>query len=718
VHVRVARRIADLQKQRHPLVQRRAPRLVVRQEILAVDVLHRHVGPAGARDAAVVQPRDAGVIELGEDLAFRLEALGAAAQLRPKQLERYALAESALDALREEDLAHAARAQRPHDAKGADGGIGRRFGRLAGRFGLRPDRRALEETAAGVRQRYQVLLALAQRRLGDAGLTQKPVAIRQRQVERAVQQPFDPTFERDRGHVIEDTPASACVSGFGSLLRIPSGETSMKHVGARSILTGSLVVAVSVVAAGWVRAAGPVYDVNSPFDYVDAAFNGICDTGGICNGVPCCTLRAALMEANLLGSSEEVTINLPAGTYHLNIPIGAQDGHANGDLNVLEFVKVRIAGVGPDLSIIDASQLQDRAIAVEYGAVLTLSDLRIQGGRPPVGTGRIGGGVGGGIYNGRGNVTLLRCLVRDNQTTGGQHGGGIYSDQGSLTLLDSVVRVNAGYSGGGIFSSGATTSIVRSTVNGNATGAGGYGGGVYQYQGNMTIVNSTISSNAANHGGGLSVNGVSSASPTALSNVTMADNTTSGAYPAGSQAFFADSSVVLSNSMFHNGDLGCEAATVTSNGYNMIASPGNCSIIGSWISGDPPFSGALAPLGSNGGVTATQALAPNSYAVDAGDPAGCVDPLGLGSTLTTDQRGVKRPIGARCDLGAFEVEPIGDANGDGVVDVADVFYLVNFLFAGGPVPKGRANVDGIAGITVADVFYLINFLFAGGKPPV
>jgi hypothetical protein len=29
----------------------------------------------------------------------------------------------------------------------------------------------------------------------------------------------------------------------------------------------------------------------------------------------------------------------------------------------------------------------------------------------------------------------------------------------------------------------------------------------------------------------------------------------------------------------------------------------------------------------------------------------------------------------------------GDVNGDGVVDVADVFYLINFLFAGGPAPK-------------------------------
>jgi hypothetical protein len=29
----------------------------------------------------------------------------------------------------------------------------------------------------------------------------------------------------------------------------------------------------------------------------------------------------------------------------------------------------------------------------------------------------------------------------------------------------------------------------------------------------------------------------------------------------------------------------------------------------------------------------------------------------------------------------------GDVNGDGVVDVSDVFYLINYLFAGGPAPK-------------------------------
>jgi hypothetical protein len=57
-------------------------------------------------------------------------------------------------------------------------------------------------------------------------------------------------------------------------------------------------------------------------------------------------------------------------------------------------------------------------------------------------------------------------------------------------------------------------------------------------------------------------------------------------------------------------------------------------------------------------------------------------------------------------------------NGDGIVDVLDVFYLINRLFASGPAPLGPANVNGDQALDVLDVFYLINFLFAGGPVPV
>src|SRR6185369_15017067 len=60
----------------------------------------------------------------------------------------------------------------------------------------------------------------------------------------------------------------------------------------------------------------------------------------------------------------------------------------------------------------------------------------------------------------------------------------------------------------------------------------------------------------------------------------------------------------------------------------------------------------------------------------------------------------------------------GDVNADGNVDVADVFYLINALFASGPAPVCSGDVNGDTQLDVGDVFYLINYLFASGPPPV
>ena len=63
----------------------------------------------------------------------------------------------------------------------------------------------------------------------------------------------------------------------------------------------------------------------------------------------------------------------------------------------------------------------------------------------------------------------------------------------------------------------------------------------------------------------------------------------------------------------------------------------------------------------------------------------------------------------------------GNVNGllDDVVNVADLTYLVNFLFKGGAAPPVMAeadvNADGI--VNVSDLTYLVNFLFKGGPAP-
>ena len=63
---------------------------------------------------------------------------------------------------------------------------------------------------------------------------------------------------------------------------------------------------------------------------------------------------------------------------------------------------------------------------------------------------------------------------------------------------------------------------------------------------------------------------------------------------------------------------------------------------------------------------------------------------------------------------------LGDPNSDGAINVADVIYLISYLFKGGPVPlpiseSGDANCDGK--VNVADIVYLVAYLFKGGPKP-
>jgi hypothetical protein len=67
----------------------------------------------------------------------------------------------------------------------------------------------------------------------------------------------------------------------------------------------------------------------------------------------------------------------------------------------------------------------------------------------------------------------------------------------------------------------------------------------------------------------------------------------------------------------------------------------------------------------------------------------------------------------------FWVEDYGDANGDGAVGVADIVFLINYLFKNGPPPNPLASGDenGDCELNPADVIYLLNYLFRGGPPP-
>ncbi|HKC26319.1 MAG TPA: dockerin type I repeat-containing protein, partial [Thermoanaerobaculia bacterium] len=395
---------------------------------------------------------------------------------------------------------------------------------------------------------------------------------------------------------------------------------------------------------------------------------------------------------------------------------------------------------GAATTIVDANQL-DRGFYVATAADATLSRLTVRNGKPTMFQ-----FSGGAVFvHASSTLTLDHAILESSVVGSGELGGCVRSD-GTLNVLDSTLRLcTAGY-GGGIGSVGGSVTVSRSTITTNtasSTNGGGIwsetptsidhsaivyntapigaGGGVEIASASLTAWDTTFGWNSASSlGGGIYV-GATTGTNT-LKNVTVVLNTVGLGENIGGDAggiyVTASKSVGLYNSALHGNSNDYSRVTtncvgsIVSNGFNVISDATGCSVSGAFVPSDP----LVGLLKDNGGTTPTFMLSPGSPAVDSGPVTGCTDPLG--AALTTDQRGVKRPIGTHCDLGAVEVELVGDVNGDGVRDVQDIFYLINFLFAGGEVPLGRANVNGDSVIGVADVFYLINFLFAGGQPPI
>jgi len=370
-----------------------------------------------------------------------------------------------------------------------------------------------------------------------------------------------------------------------------------------------------LLAGGGSVAQAATFTVNSTADTVDTTpGNGVC-----ADGSGKCSLRAAIMEANALGGAD--TITLPAGTYVLTIPGSGENAAATGDLDIRDDVSIN--GAGATTTIIDGAAL-DRVLDTFAGAV-TISGVTIQNGSPP------GGSAGGGILN-SGTLTLDHCTVSGNfQPIGfAIHGAGI-SNGGTMTLSDSTVSSNSGFLGGGIHNSGTMT-LTNSTVSSNS---GIQGAGIYNNSGTMTLTNSTVSNNSVSSNPGASAIHATAGASNTFRNTIVA-NTIGGnnCYTAGPP--FASIGSNLSS------DASCA-----------FAGPGDLN------STDP----LLGPLANNGGPTQTHALCtaagvPDasctglSPAIDAGDNVGCPG---------ADQRGVARPQGAACDIGAYEVGSLATA---------------------------------------------------------
>ncbi len=358
-----------------------------------------------------------------------------------------------------------------------------------------------------------------------------------------------------------------------------------------------------------------------------------------------CSLRQLVeYENGLTAPSPPDVIVVPSGTYELT----------NGTLSIAQALV--IVGAGARTTIVDMSLSaypeRQRVFDTQNPgeSAIGIFGLEIKGGIADADSNEIDGDFGGDIRN-----------------------------KGSLVLSEDWITEGTASAGGGISNDGGTLVLERSLVSDNhvTTGSLAEGGGILNYgyagceggcagkKAVMAVEDSTVADNEATLGAGifsLSEDGVSDENGVSVIDSTIAYNSTQGELGAGLLAYngttiAVDGSIVAYNGYTSSGKVtysNCLAASpatiVAPLGYDLETGT-DCGFTstGDLQNTSPDFSSSEPK--NNGGNTNTFALEPTSPAVDTipkSDSLLCEN---------LDQRGVARPQGAACDIGAFELAP-------------------------------------------------------------
>jgi len=406
----------------------------------------------------------------------------------------------------------------------------------------------------------------------------------------------------------------------------------------------------------------------------------------------------------------------------------------------LSHVRMRFNGPGAAIAseeatlTIVASEIADQtgnAAIFHQGGPALIQTTRIHHTRP-----------GAAILVPGGEVTVLDSVVDHNQ------GGGIDND-GALRVERCLFEANSREDDS---DTAATTAGLAGTVGETAvtntdgaiivssTIVGHRGGGLWNEQGNMALINVTVSGNSAHLGAG----GVNNAGTMQIRSSTITGNQAADGSVAGGLQSYEDSanslsisnSIVAGNMRIDDGPVDC-TGPIESAGFNLIGDTTGCGGFASATSDLLDVDPLLEPLAPNGTSTPTHALAADSPALNAGDPR--APESNLVACPRTDQRGVGRERGGRCDIGAFEATfecgngvvdegepcddgnmvagdccsplciieaPAGDCDGDGAVDIGELVRAVDSALA--PPPPLQC----LAADSDGDGFVAINDLIA------
>jgi hypothetical protein len=346
-------------------------------------------------------------------------------------------------------------------------------------------------------------------------------------------------------------------------------------------------------------------------------------------------------------------------------------------ISVYQYTLV-LQGPGSANLTIDAGNASSAFYHVGHGT-LYLSDLTIANGAYS-GPGPEGGCIWSASNVALSNSIVTHCAVSSTDANNQASGGGVYT-RGNLTLVHSTItdshaiglngafsRGGAAYVQGGFASLDSTVSYSTASASGSSHGLSGGA----EVHGNVAIDSSTIAGNTADYFGGLDIlatpgatanivnstisnnsgiigyGGVYTNVPLTLSSSTIAFNKSVGSsYLAG---LYAEAALTLQNTIIADNagklgprDLGVAQGFAVTGANNIITS--------SFPPVPPSVASTACPrldlLASNHGTTRTHGLHLISPAIDQGDAG----------SLTIDQRGAPRGVGAGDDIGSFERQP-------------------------------------------------------------
>jgi uncharacterized repeat protein (TIGR02543 family) len=306
---------------------------------------------------------------------------------------------------------------------------------------------------------------------------------------------------------------------------------------------------------------------------------------------------------------------------------------------------ITINGPGADLLTVSAGGAS-RVISEEGSGPrnITLRDLTLADGLGPAPS------AGGALFSNSGNITLERVVMRNNNSLSA-NGSTIVVAFGTLNMKDCAIVENLDTGIGALRLQDSQATIVNTTISNNRTRAISLFGSSASRAGFLSLTNVTISGNL---GDGMEIVAHAGTTDFEYQNTVFADNGNA-------------------NIVARGNDL--PGLSITSLGNNLLddspaGDAAHSAAAGDLRNTDP----LLDTLDDYGGATFTMRPLPGSLALDAG-LCFADDPL----VPESDQRGVARPQGEGCDIGAAELARIGvvfEANG------------------GAPAPGGQVVLEG------------------------